>query len=257
MTTPTETVPTAVAPDSYTLSRRLHDRGVSAINVARNLLGYSVLGSFDAATFEQTGEAYATSCVDNSMLFITRDQNDVPVFHLPYGVDGKFCFNMVDFVQIHNRDVLKTPLEAARHICRNSRIDEDTADAVTAPVVPRELDLNYAVSRRLQDAGLPLCVIAANLGFSVRKPNAGDEYYIYRTPADEKAQNPQAAFVAAIATNCDGLEIAHYIDPVDGRNQVCAVRFAMQHGGAGYESTLAATDSLWKMLRPSPALLAA
>lgn len=257
--------PRLVHPDSDELSRRLQAHGITLPRVAVSMLGYKAIVGYDADNAEPTGETYLLPQHDEGVVSVVHDpKKGIQIAEMTYGLKGQYAFNLVDFTLAH-RDDLKSPSDAARYICERYKLEAEASKSVTAMVavepnpvpcvepkpVPRELDLNYAISQTLQDNGLPLSVVAANLGFSVRRPNEGNELYVFDAPG------PQAAFVAAIIPNRDGLEIAHYPYPVDGRGQVCAVRFAMQHGGENFRTPLDATASLKKMLPAANTLKAA
>ena len=250
-----KTQPQSVASElnSADLSRRLQDQGICFSRIAVSMLGYKALSGYDPASNETTGETYLVSSTGDGAISVAPDKTGLQIAHLPFGIPGKyastFAFNAVDFLMAHD-ERLKTPADAAKAISRAFPVEINKTEEPAAAVEPCELDVNYVESKKLQDAGLPLSVIAANMGFNVRQPNEGNEYYVYQSAC------PTAAFVAAIHVNAQGLQIAHYVDPVDGRHQVCAVRFAMQHGGSSYKSPLHANDQLRVMLKARQAAAA-
>ncbi len=230
MTNATVAQPVSTEPDSTLLSKRLQDRGVSLVRMAVKMLGYKSLGGYDSEEGIKSNESYLEAPHGDGAISVTRDKNGIDIAYAPFGFfsrQASYAFNMVDFLLAHD-EKLKSPREAAEAICMaafSSPQADVTAPIVTVISVPRELDLNYAHSLKLQERGVSLTDVAEQMfGFNVVRSNAS-EAYIYNGPMQD-----QQSFIAAVSTNTDGLQIAHYNDPIDGRTQVCAVRFAMQHG---------------------------
>ncbi len=86
----------------------------------------------------------------------------------------------------------------------------------------QEQDLNFAVSQTLQREGYGLVAIATKLfDYVATNDDPSEIYLLHKTTGDG----------VAVTLNNDGVQIAHYPFGLNGRTQVNAVRFVMEHTG--------------------------
>lgn len=234
MSTATVAQPATAEPDSYDLSKRLQDKGIFLTRIAVDVLGYTATTGYDSQTGRSTGESYLRSPYDEGHICVTAGSDGIEKAHAPFGLKGIYAFNAVDFMLAHN-ERLKNPRQAAEAICM--AVFNQLDDTITAPKLVRivaEQDQIQDMSLALQRQGVSLASIASDM-FKFSVVRSGDETYIFTSGEPEDNSSVYdgvntSRFVASVAANKDGLATAHYMEPVSGHTQACAVRFAMLHG---------------------------